>query len=95
MQNLGAAVSMEVDGGKKGGEFLMTLGYASAGNASVALLVNGEKQTDLLFPNTGGWSTYKATEVYVELRPGKNQFLFKSQKKGGVNLDYFDLKPSR
>jgi hypothetical protein len=95
MQNMGASVTIEVDGGKKGGEFLMTLGYACGGNASVALLVNGEKQTDLLLPTTGGWSTHKAAKVYLDLKPGKNQLLFRSQKKGGVNLDYFDLKHNK
>ena len=46
MQNMGASVTIEWMAVKN--EFLMTLGYACGGNASVALLVNGEKQTDLL-----------------------------------------------
>ena len=80
MQNMGASVAIEVDGEKKR-EFLMTIGYACGGNASVAMLVNGEKQTDLLLTTIGGWSTYKAAKVYLKLKPGKNQLLFRSQKK--------------
>lgn len=92
MQNIGAAVAIEVDGGSKGGEFELTVGFAAGGGANCALLVNGIKQTDLLFPSSGGWGEYKSVKLSIRLEPGANKLEFRSQQKSGVNLDYVDLK---
>ena len=93
MQHPGAAVAISVDGGSRGGEFQLVLGYASGGGATCSLVVNGVEQS-LYPPKTGGWNIYKAVKLTVTLKPGKNKLEIRSHGRGGANLDYIDLKPS-
>ena len=68
----------------------MTLGYACGGNASVALLVNGEKQTDCFSQPPADGAPIRRSR-YTDLNPEITNSCSESEK-GGVNLDYFDLK---
>jgi len=92
MQHPNAAVAISVDGGSRGGEFQLVLGYASGGGASCSLVVNGVEQSTLLPPKTGGWQIYKAVKLTVTLKRGKNRMEVRSHGRGGANLDYLDLK---
>ena len=91
MHKPGAAVAITVNGGPAGGEFELVLGYASKSGAGLSLRVNGDEQSILLLPQTGGWSSYKAVKLTVTLKPGKNGMEIHSRR-GGANLDYLDLK---
>jgi len=92
MHKPGATVALIVDGGSEGGDFQLVLAYASATGANCSLLVGEALQSTLLFPETGGWQTWKAVKLTVKLKPGKNKMELRSSGSGGVNLDYFELK---
>jgi hypothetical protein len=92
MQQPSARIALSVDGGEAGGEYELTLGYASGGTAHLGLLVNGTHQLTLLPPATGGWGTYKAVKLTVSLKPGENKMEIRNQGRSGANLDYIDLK---
>jgi len=95
MQNTGAAVAINVDGGSDGGDFKLVLGYASGTGANCWLFVNGIEQAGLPFPKSGGWGSYKAVKLTVTLKPGKNKMEIRNLGRSGVNLDYLDLKRLR
>jgi len=88
----GAAVTLNVDGGAKGGPFDVVLGYASPKGARLTLDVNGDTHSASL-PKTGGWGVYKAVHLGVTLKPGKANRM--EVRVSGANLDYFDLKERR
>ena len=70
------------------------MGYASKSGRSFSLRINGDEQSVLLLPKTGGWSRYKAVKLSVTLKPGKNRMEIRGGK-GGANLDYLDLKRTK
>jgi len=84
----GSTCSISVDGGA-GGTTELTVGYAVAQKSSCTLVINGVLQS-LRLPATGGWNTLGAAKLALELKPGENKISFTS--KGGMKLDYFDLK---
>ena len=94
MQHPGALVAFSVDGGATGGAFDLVLGYASGGSADFGLFVNGEHQSSLLLPKTGGWQAYKAVKLTATFKSDQNQLEIRNLGRGGANLDYLDVKQS-
>lgn len=88
MQHPGAAIAFTVAGGKVD----LVLGYACGGSADLGLLVNGDRQSQLQLPKTGGWADYKAVKLTASLKPGQNRLEIRNEGRGGGNLDYIDLK---
>ena len=82
---------IEVDGGE-GGEFYAVLAFATKTGSTCAILVNGEEQEQLGFPNVQSWSEKKTGKITLILKPGKNTIEIQHLSKRGINFGYIDLK---
>jgi hypothetical protein len=91
-RKLACAVTIDVDGGSDGGIFQLVLGYAAGWRPTCRLLVNGEEQAILEFPETGSWTTYKAVKLLATLKPGHNNIEIQRLKVQGINFDYLDVQ---
>ncbi len=83
--------AIEVDGGA-GGTFEAVIAFATKTGSTCAILVNGEEQEQLGFPNVKSWSKKKTGKLTLILKPGTNTVEIRNIGKRGVNLGYLDLK---
>lgn len=76
-----------------GGEYTLTIAYASAQESKKNLLVNGIRQATLTLPSTGGWGVNAIQErkFSLVLQPGYNNISLNAAG-NGANLDYFRLE---
>jgi beta-xylosidase len=77
-----------------GGRTTVTIHYATADNAKLKLLVNGEDYSFLNTPATGGWDGYTGQAcLTVPFGVGNTNSIRLVGGHGGVNVDYITVTP--
>lgn len=75
-----------------GGDYTLTVAYASQEEAKKNVLVNGTKAATITLPATGGWTgTYAEKKFTLRLQAGYNNIEI-ANAGGGSNIDYFRLE---
>ena len=76
----------------KGGDYEMTIRYATAEPRQMSLSVNGGTEQQLTNLNSGGYTTWKETTVKVNLKKGQNTVRLGNAKAFAPNIDCITLK---
>lgn len=75
-----------------GGNYTLTLAYASNQEAKKNIYVNGQKLSTITLPSTGSWTSNILEKKYgITLQPGYNTISFTAAG-NGANIDYFKLE---
>ncbi|WP_416397969.1 immunoglobulin-like domain-containing protein [Allohahella sp. A8] len=77
------------------GRYELTLRFANGGGSprQAAAIINGANRGNLLFNQTGGWTSWRTDTMTVDLRAGSNTVRIQANSSaGGPNLDSIDVE---